>query len=486
MLISLNGDGPINLRLYRGLRHAILEGRLTAGAQLPSTRSLAIDLGVSRKVVAAAFMRLSDEGYVEARVGAGTFVSTTLPDAALAPWRGKPRDARRRTEAPIRLSSHARRMLAVAPWPPPPVRSPQALRYDFHYGSPAVADFPQSTWSRLVAKRARRLSFRMLSYGRTLGFPPLREAIADYIARARGVAAAAGQVVVVTGSQQALDLIVRMLVDPGDRVVVEDPGYQGARQVLLAAGARVLPTPVDDAGLDVSRLPRREVRLAYVTPSHQFPLGGVLPLARRLELLRWADATQAIVVEDDYDSEFRYDGHPVEALQGLDRNGRVLYVGTFSKILFPSLRLAYLVVPESLIPAVKRVKFLTDYHTPTFEQSVLADFIAEGHFERHLRRARRRNAARRRALLDALEDRFGDRVEVVGANAGLHVVVWLRDVDVAALEDVTRRAAARGVGIYPITPYYMRPPNRAGLLFGYAPLTEREIREGVAALRDSL
>jgi GntR family transcriptional regulator/MocR family aminotransferase len=331
------------------------------------------------------------------------------------------------------------------------------------------------------------MSFRMLGYGRTLGFPPLREAIADYISRARGVAANPEQVVVVTGSQQALDLIVRLLVDPGDRVVLEEPGYQGARQVLVAAGARVIPTPVDDSGLDVSRLPRgREVRLAYVTPSHQFPLGGVMPLARRLELLRWAEASRAIVVEDDYDSEFRYDGHPVEALQGLDRGRRVLYVGTFSKILFPSLRLAYVVAPEHLIPAVRGIKFLMDYHTPTFEQSVLADFIAEGHLERHVRRARTRNAARRKALLDALDEQLGDRVEVVGANAGVHVVGWLRDIDVTRLDRLKRHAAGRGVGIYPITPYYMHLPRRAGLLFGYASLTEREIRDGVVALRESL
>jgi GntR family transcriptional regulator / MocR family aminotransferase len=486
MLVSLRGDGPINQRVYRSLRRAILDGRVAAGARLPSTRTLAVDLGVSRKAVAFAFMRLVDEGYVEARVGAGTYVSATLPDAALAPWKGR-RGAPLTQAAPIRLSSHARRVLAQRPFPPPGVRSAKGLRYEFHYGSPAIADFPQDTWCRLVAERARGMSMRTLRYGRTLGFDGLRRVMAQYLTRARGVVANEDQIVIVNGSQQALDLTVRSLVDPGDAVIIEEPGYQGARQVLVAAGARVIPTRVDDAGLDVSRLPRgRDVRLAYVTPSHQFPLGGVLPLARRLTLLKWAEETRAYIVEDDYDSEFRYEGHPIEAVQGLDRAGRVVYVGTFSKVLFPSLRLAYLVVPPSLVPAIAALKFLTDYHTPTFEQAVLADFIAEGHFERHLRRTRRRNAGRRQALLEAVRDHLGDRAEVVGANAGVHVVVWLRDFDVSRLDELKRRAAERSVGIYPVTPYYMRAPRRAGLLFGYASLAERDIREGIALLGDVL
>lgn len=487
MLVSLRGDGPINQRVYRSLRRAILDGRLPSGARLPSTRTLAIDLGLSRKAVAFAFMRLADEGYVEARVGSGTYVSATLPDAALLPWKGHRREALKPEASPVRLSSHARRVLAQQPLPPPGARSRKALRFEFHYGSPAIADFPQDAWCRLVAARARSMSIGTLRYGRALGLSGLRRAIAEYVTRARGVAASEDQIVVVNGSQQALDLTVRSLVDPGDGVVIEEPGYQGARQVLVAAGARVIPTRVDDAGLDVSRLPRgRDVRLAYVTPSHQFPLGGVLPLARRLKLLQWAEETRAYIVEDDYDSEFRYEGHPIEAVQGLDRAGRVVYIGTFSKVLFPSLRLAYLVVPPSLVPAIAALKFLTDYHTPTFEQAVLADFITEGHFERHLRRTRTRNAGRRRALLEALRDHLGDRVELVGANAGVHVVAWLRDFDVSRLDELKKRAADRSVGIYPVTPYYMRPPRRAGLLFGYASLTERDIREGIALLGDVL
>lgn len=481
MLVDLRGEGALNERVYRSLRQAILNGRLAAGARLPSTRTLAADLGVSRKAIAIAFMRLGDEGYVEGRVGAGTFVAATIPDAA------PQRSARRRgapAEPPrLQLSSYARRVLAQRPWPPPGARPAEALPFDFHYGSTAFTDFPHATWSRLVARRARSISVASMRYGRAMGFAPLRQAIAGYLSRVRGVVATADQVVVVNGSQQALDLIVRLLVDPGDRVVFEEPGYHGARHIVAAAGARLIPTAVDQHGLDVSRLPHgRGTRFAYVTPSHQFPLGGVLPLARRLRLLRWAEEQGAYVVEDDYDTEFRYEGHPIEAVQGLDRAGRVVYIGTFSKVLFPGLRLAYLVLPPQLITPIASLKFVTDLHTSTFGQAVLADFIADGHFERHVRRTRARNAARRRALLEAAHRELGDRVEVLGANAGLHVVMWLKDVDASRMDELKRRAATAGVGIYSVAPCYVRKPRRAGLLLGYASLTEREIDDGIVAL----
>ncbi len=295
------------------------------------------------------------------------------------------------------------------------------------------------------------------------------------------------QVIIVNGSQQALDLVARLLLDVGDRVVIEEPCYQGARNTFIAMGARVVPIPVDQTGLDVSRLPRSgNIRLAYVTPSHQFPLGGLLSLPRRLDLLRWAEDTGAHVLEDDYDGEFHYEGRPMQAVQGLDRSGRVLYVGTFSKVLFPSLRLGYIVAPPSLAATTTALKFMMDFHSSTFEQEVLADFIAEGHFERHLRRSRARNAARRAALLEALEEAFGDRIEICGANAGVHVVGWLRDYRSSQLAGLIKRAAGKGLGIYSVAPFYMRQPRLAGVLFGYASLTEREIRAGVRLLREVL
>jgi GntR family transcriptional regulator/MocR family aminotransferase len=481
MLVRLEGKGRLNERLFRGLRRAIVDGTLTPGARLPSTRALASDLDVSRNVVLLAFAQLVDEGYAEARGGSGTFVAITLPD---------PRARARVTAAPIaagaappRLSAQARRVVALAPLPAVGRPARPGLLYDFRYGVPAVAEFPQQAWGRLAQRRLRAMSIGTLRYGKALGWLPLRKAIAEYVTRTRGVVATIEQVVIVNGSQQALDLVARLLVDAGDRVVIEEPSYLSARQVFLAAGADVTTVPVDADGLDVSQLPARgPARLAYVTPSHQFPLGGVLPRDRRLELLRWASRSDAVVVEDDYDSEFWYGGHPVEAIQGLDSAGRVIYIGTFSKVLFPSLRLGYLIVPPPLVAPLAALKFLMDRHAPAFEQEVLADFISGGHFERHVRRARARNAARRKAMLDAVHDAFGDRVEIAGANAGIHMVAWLRDVPAASLDGLIARAADKGIGIYSVAPYYANPPERAGLLLGYAGLTDGEIRDGIRAL----
>jgi GntR family transcriptional regulator/MocR family aminotransferase len=485
MLIKLDGDGPLTRRLYRGLRRAILEGRLAAGERLPSTRTLAAELGVSRNVIVIAFEHLMAEGYIEGRTGSGTFVTGTLPDKALAPWR--PRSRTDRATEEVQLSSMARRVRALAPLPAPGVPQRAGLLYDFRYGLPALADFPQHLWTRLMTRRAAALSVRTLHYGRTLGYGPLRQAIADYVTRARGVIATAQQVVIVNGAQQAFDLIARLLIEPGDRVVVEEPGYQAARQAFMASGATLVPVPVDRNGIEVSRLPRRgPVRLAYVTPSHQFPLGGILPLARRLELLQWAESVGAHVVEDDYDSEFRYEGRPVEAVQGLDRTGRVLYVGTFSKVLYPSLRIGYLIVPEALTGPLAALKFLSDSQTTTFDQEVLTDFITGGHFERHLRRSRTRNAERRATLLAALADAFGDEISIAGESAGLHVVLWPRGIEIDQLDAVVSSALDRGLGVYPVTPYYTRRPRRAGLMLGYACLTEQEIQEGVSILADVL
>ncbi len=480
MFLKLEGKGPLNQRLYRGLRQAILDGRLPPGTRMPSTRGLAEDLGLSRNVAVMAFRQLVDEGYAEARTGSGTYASGTLPDGLLTPWGTRRSKASPSSRPP--LSPRALRVLALGPLPPPGRYRP-GLRYDFQYGVPALSDFPHEEWARIVTRRARAISLGMLRYGRTMGYGPLRTAIARYCARSRGVAASPEQVVVVNGTQQALDLIAQLLIRPGDRVLMEEPGYQAARQVFLAAGAAILPTAVDERGLETSRLPEgADVRLAYVTPSHQFPLGGILPLERRLELLRWARRTGALIVEDDYDSEFRYDGRPIESVQGLDEHGRVLYVGTFSKVLFPSLRIGYMIVPKSLTTAIAGLRFLTDCHSPMFEQTVLADFLSEGHFERHLRRSREKNKARRVALLESLETHLGDSVSIAGASAGVHLVLWLHEVAPDRLDALLSRAANRGLGIYSVDPYYSHPPPRAGLLLGYANLSGSDIREGVALL----
>ena len=487
MFVTLNGNGTLQQQVYEGLRRAILECRLGPRARLPSTRSLARELGVSRNTVLAAYEQLLAEGYVVGRVGSGTYVAAELPDAMLAARRAETAAREAGLPAP-RLSAYGERVRRVDPLdlPGASLTRPAAsrLQYDFRYGTPSVEEFPHETWRRLLARRARRASVRSLGYGRPEGEPALREAIADYLRRARAVDCRAEQVIVVQGSQQALDLVARLLVDPGDVVVVEDPAYQGARKVFRAAGGRLVAAPVDGEGADLSRLPPAAdaARLVYVTPSHQFPTGATMSLARRLELLAFAERTSAYVVEDDYDSEFRYEGRPIESVQGLDRRGRVLYVGTFSKVLFPALRVGYLVLPEPLVPIVAAAKWLADRHTATLEQEVLADFITGGHFERHLRRARAHNAARRAALLEALAEHLGDRAVVSGANAGVHLLLWLPGVPAGAVPDLVAAAARAGVGVYPVAPHYLNPPDTAGLLLGYASLTESEIRQGIRRL----
>ena len=480
MLISLEGSGPLFQRIYEGLRGAILEGRLAAGARLPSSRTLASDLGVSRTTILLAFDQLLAEGYVTGRVGSGTYVASELPDTALRAA-GDGAAARPARERARRLSEYGERLGAEIVLPPP---RPGAVRYDFRYGLPPVEEFPHDTWRRILARRLRLASIRSLQYGPPEGHGPLREAIAGYLARSRAVNCTPEQVLVVNGSQQALDLVTRVLVDPGDAVVVEEPHYQGARTVFQAAGARLVAVPVDAEGLDAAAIPDTglRTRIAYVTPSHQFPSGGVMTLARRLALLSWAERAGAYVLEDDYDSEYRYCGRPLESLQGLDRAGRVIYTGTFSKVMFPSMRVGYIVPPEPLVETFTKAKWLADRHSPTLEQEALAEFISEGHFERHLRRSRTRNAARRAALLGALDEQFGDRVGIEGANAGIHVIAWLRDMPFSGVGDFVERARAEGVGIYSVAPYYLDPPERAGLLLGYASLSERDIREGIARL----
>jgi GntR family transcriptional regulator/MocR family aminotransferase len=484
--LPLDGEGPLHRQAYRALRGAILGGRLRAGARLASTRSLARELGVSRNTVLQAYEQLVAEGYAKSRGGSGTYVAEALPRLArAAPERGG--RGPRREEAP-RLSAFGRRLAERIPagqasWSLPRER----VRYDFRYGEPAYGDLPLAAWARILGRRARRLSVRRLAYQPPGGAPELREALAGYLARARGVVCAPEQVVVVQGSQQAIDLTVRLLVDPGDTAVLEEPHYTGFSFCLAAAGAEIAYVPADEDGLRTDELETiAEARLACVTPSHHYPAGGVLSLPRRLALLDWARRRDAYVLEDDYDGEFRYEGRPVECLQSLDAHGRVIYAGTASKLLFPALRIGWLVLPPALVRAFRDAKAITDTGSAGLEQLAFADFVAEGHLERHIRRARVRHGARRRALLEAVERELGGRARVLGTSAGLHVLLRL---DELAARDVSRlRAACRqqDVGVYPAAPFYARPPSRAELLLGYASLSEADIREAIRRLRRAL
>jgi GntR family transcriptional regulator/MocR family aminotransferase len=441
--------------------------------------------------VLQAYAQLVEEGYAVGRHGSGTYVAAELPDElASVASADTGADARRRSSgvgAAARLSAYARRVREHTAGGVSWRLGRDGLPYDFRYGDPAFSDFPHATWCRVLARRARAATPRDLGYGAPGGAPALREALAEYLARSRGVACRPEQVVVVYGSQQAIDLVARVLVDPGTPVALEDPHYTGFRLALGAAGADVHAIPVDARGLPVEELAALpDVRLVCVTPSHQFPTGSILPLSRRLELLAWAERTDALVLEDDYDSEYRFDGRPVESLQGLDRSGRVLYAGTVSKVMFPALRVGYLVVPEAWVEPFLAVKALADTGSATLEQLALADFIREGFFERHLRRSRTRNAARRAAMLSAVAEFFGDEAVVSGANAGLHVVLWLPDVPARRVPEIRRRAREAGVGAYPVAGFYARPPRRAGLMLGYASLEEDAIREGVRRLASAV
>lgn len=473
-VIPLSPDGgPRSRQIYSSLRKAILQGALKSRERLPSTRELAAQLHVSRTVVVLAYEQLLAEGFIVGRAGSGTYVAEDLfaRDRPAAPAR----------RARVRLSRFGFAADAAASAVNLPRNRSPRLLYDFAYGRSDIEIFPFEMWRRILLRHARKAPVRELDYGPAAGSFALREAISDHLRRSRAVVCDPSQVIVVSGSQQALDLIARVLIERHDRVAIENPAYQGAREVLRAAGARLLAAPVDRDGLNPVRLPEK-ARLAFVTPSHQFPTGAILPLARRLALLEWARRNGALVVEDDYDGEFRYEEQPLESLQGLDVEERVIYVGTFSRTIFSALRIGYLIVPSSLVSAFTSAKWLCDRHTPTLEQEALAEFIATGMYERHLRRVRRRNAARRDALLGAVGDYLGERVEVTGAGAGAHVVLWLRKG--ASENAVIEKAASREVGVYGISQYFLKQPPRAGLLLGYSRMREGDIREGVRRLSE--
>ena len=497
---------PLHRQLYVGLRSAILEQRLKPGARLPSTRALATSLGLARNTVHGAYDQLLAEGYLETRHGSGTYVAASLPDDALrAATHGVaeaastsdvstgPANAGRERTGPSpvgqpagpgdavgqRLSNWGRRVAEIAP---PPYAAPTTpLPIDFRHGRPDVVHFPIDEWRRAASRQLRQLDRDDLWYGPPAGLPSLRAALAEYLGRARGVRCTPEQVVVTTGTQQAIDLISRLLVEADDAVVVEDPCYPGARRVFAALGATLLDVPVDEHGLRTEDLPDAPARLVYTTPSHQYPSGATLPVSRRLDLLRWAERHDALVIEDDYDSEFRHVGRPLEALQGLDRAGRVAYVGSFSKVLYPALRLGYLVAPPALVRLASEAKRLLDLQTATPGQEMLAELIHSGQFEAHLRRMRRVYRGRRAALLEALDRELGPLATPGPSDAGLYLrLVLAEGLDEEA---VARRAAELGVAVYPAGPYFARPVARPGLILGYAALDEAGIAEGIRRLR---
>jgi GntR family transcriptional regulator/MocR family aminotransferase len=470
------------VQLYRGIRDAILNGTLAPQSRLPSTRDLARSEGIARNTALRVYEQLFDDGFLVRHRGAGNFVAPQLPEQ-VAVQRPPAPGAATPLLHPPRLSRRGQRLapLALVSWAPVLPK----VAVDFRYGPTAFADESLQVWRQYLARAVRETTAAQLDYGAPAGLPELRAAVAEYLTRARAVECRPEQIIVVHGSQQALALAGEVLLDPGDRVLIEEPGYPGAALSFLAAGATLIPGHVGSAGLDVRMLGKslQRVRLAYVTPSHQFPTGVIMPLAERQALLAWAARTGAWIFEDDYDSEFRFGVPPVESLQGLDP-ARVVYAGTFSKVLFPSLRLGYLALPPALVAPFHAAKALADTGTGGLEQRTLAGFIRDGHFDRHVRRVRARNSERRDALVEALQDRVAERVEVLGANAGLHVMLRLRDVPLEREAELIAFAERAGVRVYSPVLFYQVPRHRpeAELVLGYASLDPDQIRSGIARL----
>jgi GntR family transcriptional regulator / MocR family aminotransferase len=484
--INANSSLPLHQQLYKELRAYILTGKLPPGTRIPSTRAMAKSLNVSRSTVTQSYELLLSEGYLEAIIGSGTFVCKELPDDLLhsepvgmiseAAWEG--------CSTRVRLSMYGE-VLAKTENVPRVNEGKEEI--SFRYGRPAFNEFPIKLWRSLLSKHCGA-SLNWLDYSlEPLGYKPLRCAIANYISRARAVNCIPEQILITNGTQQALDLIMRLLMEPGDTIALEDPGYLSARLIFQTHGANLLPIAVDDNGLLVSKLEsyaNQDIRLVYVTPSHQFPTGAVLSLPRRLELLAWAAQTGALIIEDDYDSEYRYGDRPIPALQGLDSQESVLYIGTFSKVLFPSLRIGYLVLPKSLVPIFTRAKWLSDRHLPVLEQQVLTEFIEEGHLERHIRKMRSIYDRRRYELVKALHSNFGDKATIFGDKAGLHIMVHLQTQLLE--EEIIQRAVQVGVGMMSASTQYIIPTCRNEFIFGYGELNEEQLVEGINRLNTAI
>lgn len=475
---------PMYRQLYDWFRKAIIEGTLRPGQRVPSTRGLAVELRISRIPVVNAYAQLLTEGYFETFVGAGTCVARSIPDDAgsfpAVGARKRPAE-KAQSSGPRPLSRRGTSLSQV---------SAQTWLDNlgaFRVSLPALDQFPLSIWSKLVARHCRRPPRGIMAYGDAMGYLPFRQAIAEYLGAVRGVRCEPSQILVTTGSQQALLLCAQVLLDSNDRMLMEEPGYPGARQAFMTAGVRLTPVRLDSEGMNIEEIPRRErdrARAVYVTPSHQYPMGMTMGATRRMLLLAWAARAGAWIIEDDYDSEYRFGSRPIASLQGLDTDGRVIYVGTFSKVMFPALRLGYAVVPADLVSAFSAARDSADVFSSTLYQAAMTEFIREGHFARHIRRMRMLYMERRRALVDAIQADMGDMLEVIGAEAGMHLVALLpRGADDVA---VSKKAAQRGVSVIPLSSCYAKPPPRGGLILGYGGTNLHQIRDGAAKLKLSL
>jgi GntR family transcriptional regulator / MocR family aminotransferase len=464
---------PLHQQIYDSFRHRIIRRELRAGELVPSSRWLARELRVSRLPVLNAYAQLLAEGYFESRVGSGTFVASSLP----AQHRSLGAATATIGKASRRISSRAAAM--------PPYQRPvwAGSLGPFQVGQPDLHSFPMDIWSKLIARYSRRVQVKGLQYGDPMGLLELRETIAVYLRTARGVRCEAGQIMIVSGSQQALDLTTRVIVDPGAAVWVEEPGYWLVHYVLRAAGCRAVPVPVDAEGLNVAAGMRlnRKARAVFVAPSHQYPLGVTMSATRRLQLLEWAQHAGAWIVEDDYDSEYRYNSKPIASLQGMDHHDRVIYIGSFSKIMFPALRLGYIVIPPDLVERFAAMRQSMDLCPSHIPQAVMLEFIREGHFARHIRRMRPIYAERREVLVTDLARAFGEDAEIIGDEAGMHLTLLLQKL--RKDEQLAARAAKESLWLSPLSASYVGRSPRHGFVLGFGNTRANQIPAAVRQLK---
>lgn len=478
-IVGLNiNENSISIykQIYQLIQKAILDGRLRAGYRLPSSRELAKYLNISRNTVTISFEQLITEGYIYSKTGAGTYVSEFLPESFNQVLEAKEKIS----ENNSRINNLSKRGNLILNTKVRPDYISDG-KIPFKHGLPDLENFPFDLWSKFYSKSLKTIPTSNLGYGNPAGYQPLRKAVADYLRISRGVKCETNQIIIVNGSQQAIDLAARVLLDYGDNVLIEDPCYLGAKAVLHSSGLNLIPVPVDNEGITINQNVEsfKDTKLAYVTPSHQFPLGVVMSLSRRLQLLEWAKNNNSWIIEDDYDSEFRYQGYPLPSLQGLDNNNRVINVGSFSKVMFPALRLGYMVVPPELTDAFISVKALSDRGSPLIEQAAIAEFLNSGHFARHIRKMRVLYNQRQNILVKEINKRLGDIIKIKTSDSGMHIIGWLdNSINDRELSNYLDR---KGILLSALSNYVINKESNLneGLIFGYTAFNENEIKNAV-------